>query len=112
MTAYDHKTNCLIYTRQDLIASTTAESTALAIATYASWINVQSWNSAQKIRQVELPNQAAAYSSVKEFDFVLTCDASGSEVGTQAPVPQPQFGSVKKSAPEPTSAQRFQSGEV
>lgn len=36
----------------------------------------------------------------------------GSQAGTQNPVPQPQFGSVRKSTPEPTPAQRRQSGET
>jgi len=73
---YTAKKNYLILTEQSLVQSTTAESDALAIATYASWVSVLAWNLKSKANQVESPNEASMYSGVKEFDLVMTCDAT------------------------------------
>lgn len=71
---YNAKNNYLIQTDESLVQSTTAESNTLAIATYASWIDVTSWQN--KKAQHEGRREATVASSVKEFDLVFTCDAS------------------------------------
>jgi len=76
MTLYPAKANGLSYTDVDRCVSVTVTSTALAVATTANWLNVQTWNIAAGIRPIRDATDPARYTAVPEFDFELKCAAT------------------------------------
>jgi hypothetical protein len=72
---YPSKRNPLVHTNQDLIASKTAESNALAAATTANWLSALSWRWAIN-ELARNPTQRRQYSAIAEFDLELSCDAA------------------------------------
>lgn len=86
MTRKADRANSIIYSRADLIASITAESNALAVATVANWLDVNNWRIAvtSADESARFPDRAAAYASVKEFDFEITCDTDTETITSPA----------------------------